>query len=123
MSQVFMPQATQAAFDARLELDKESAVEARRPFALPSDIRLAVHEDLTAIEEEWRAFEVIADGTVFQSFDWLSIWQRHIGSRNGVTPAIVTGRDGLGQLLFLLPLAVVRRGFTHRLTWLGTELC
>jgi CelD/BcsL family acetyltransferase involved in cellulose biosynthesis len=123
MSQVFMPQATQAAFDARLELDEESAVESRRPSAVPSDIRLAVHEDIAAVEEEWRAFEAIADGTVFQSFDWLSTWQHHIGSRNGVTPAIVTGRDGHGKLLFLLPLAVERGGLTRRLTWLGTDLC
>ena len=34
-----------------------------------------------------------------------STWQHHIGSANGVAPAIVTGRDGQGRLLFLLPLA------------------
>ena len=38
-------------------------------------------------------------------------------------PAIVTGRDSHGQLLFLLPLAVERGGLARRLTWLGTELC
>ena len=73
-------------------------------------IRIAVYEDLAAIERDWRAFEQIADGTVFQTFDWLSTWQRHIGARNGVRPAIVVGRDASGAILFLLPLAVCTRG-------------
>ena len=119
-----MPQATQAAFDARIGFGEESPAEAGRlSAAAQSDIRIAVHEDLAAIERDWRAFEQTADGTVFQSFDWLSIWQHHIGRRNGVMPAIVTGRDSHGQLLFLLPLAVEQGGLARRLTWLGTELC
>ena len=56
----------------------------------------------------WRAFEPQADGTVFQSFEWLAAWQRHIGARAGVTPAIVVGRDASGTILFLLPLSVLR---------------
>lgn len=119
-----MPQATQAAFDARVGLDEEALTEIRRaPVAVPGALRLAVHESLAAIEQDWRAFEQIADGTVFQSFDWLSTWQRHIGSVSGVVPAVVTGRDDRGQLLFLLPLAIETHGFARRLTWLGTALC
>ena len=119
-----MPQATQAAFDARIEIDDESPVETRRPSAAAQgDIRIALHESIAAVEEDWRAFEQVADGTVFQSFDWLSTWQRHIGIRNNVAPAIVTGRDGQGRLLFLFPLSVESGGFARRLTWLGTDLC
>jgi CelD/BcsL family acetyltransferase involved in cellulose biosynthesis len=119
-----MPQATPAAFDARLTLDDEAFVAQRREaVAVATEVRLAVHENLATLEQDWRAFEQTADGTVFQSFDWLSIWQRHIGSLDGVRPAIVTGRDSQGQLLFLLPLAVETRGFARRLTWLGTALC
>jgi CelD/BcsL family acetyltransferase involved in cellulose biosynthesis len=119
-----MRRATQAAFDARVGFEDEVAADARHPSgAALGDIRLAIHDDLAAIEQDWRAFERVADGTVFQSFDWLSTWQHHIGSRDGVMPAIVTGRTGQGQMLFLLPLAIERGGLARRLTWLGTELC
>ena len=86
------------------------------------DIDLAIHEDLDAIEADWRRFEQHADCTVFQTFDWLAAWQRHIGARGGVAPAIVIGRDAAGEILFLLPLAV-EPGFVRRLTWLGHDLC
>ena len=64
---------------------------------------------------DWRGFEPHADCTVFQSFDWLASWQRHIGVRNGVRPAIVVGRDGAGGILFLLPLSVRAAGFGREL--------
>ena len=87
------------------------------------DTRIAVHEDLAAIGADWRAFEAQADGTVFQCFDWLATWQRLIGARQGVRPAIVIVHDGAGTLLLLLPLAVRAAGPARELTWLGSDLC
>ena len=120
-----MTQATQAALHVRRDLDLEAvsddpravAASARRP-----DVRLSIHDDLSSVERDWRAFEQHADCTVFQSFGWLSTWQLHIGARNGIRPAIVVGRDAHGEILFLLPLAINPRGFARRLTWLGSEL-
>ena len=119
-----MAQAVPARLDMHFGVDPPAAdrAQARSPAAL-GDIRIAVHEDLSAIERDWRAFEPHADCTVFQSFDWLATWQRHIGARNGVLPAIVVARDGEGTILFLLPLAVRPAGFARELTWLGSELC
>ncbi len=88
-----------------------------------SGIHLRVYGDLCEVEQEWKAFERQADHTVFQSFDWLAAWQRHIGARRGTVPAIVLGRDGDGQLLFILQLAIESRRLTRRLTWLGSGLC
>ncbi|HVZ15072.1 MAG TPA: GNAT family N-acetyltransferase [Bauldia sp.] len=88
-----------------------------------SGIEITVVADLAALAAEWRAFETIADGTAFQTYEWLSKWQRHIGARNGTKPAIVVGRDAGGQLEFLLPLAVEPVGMARRLTWLGSALC
>lgn len=88
-----------------------------------NDILLSIHEDIAAIEPEWRGFERRADGTAFQSCEWLATWQRHIGTLRQTKPAIVIGRDGNGQILFLIPLAVERLGFVRRLTWLGAGLC
>jgi CelD/BcsL family acetyltransferase involved in cellulose biosynthesis len=88
----------------------------------PADVRLSIHDDLPAVESEWRAFELHADCTVFQSFGWLSSWQRHIGAGKGVRPAIVIGRDARGEILFLLPLSVEPRGFARRLVWLASQI-
>jgi CelD/BcsL family acetyltransferase involved in cellulose biosynthesis len=119
-----MAQAVPARLDAHFGVDPPAAdrAQARSPAAL-GDIRITVHEDLSAIEQDWRAFEPQADCTVFQSFDWLATWQRLIGVCNGVRPAIVVARDGAGTILFLLPLAVRPAGFARELTWLGSELC
>ena len=88
----------------------------------PAGLRLDVYEKLDAIEHEWRAFERHADCTVFQSFGWLSTWQRHIGAPSAVQPAIVVGRKPDGAVLFLIPLAVQPAGPVRALTWLGTRL-
>lgn len=120
-----MAQAVHARLDARFDVDSPPAadgVRSQAPAALPDDIRLSVHADLSAVEQDWREFERRADGTVFQTFDWLSTWQRHIGVRSGVTPAIVIGRDA-GGILFILPLSTRAVGFARELTWLGSDLC
>ncbi len=120
-----MAQAVPARLDAHFGIDPPAAVRAQAwsSAALPGDIRLTVYEDLAAIEKDWRAFEAQADSTVFQSFDWLATWQRHIGAPAGVAPAIVVGRDASGSILFLLPLSVRATGFARELTWLGSDLC
>jgi CelD/BcsL family acetyltransferase involved in cellulose biosynthesis len=124
MQRVTMPQATQAAFDARIELDESEFAETGRiPAAAINGISIKIYGDPSAIEAEWRAFEQFADCTVFQSYDWVSAWLRHIGRLSSVLPAIVTGRDTNGRLLFLFPLAIERGALTRRLTWLGSDLC
>src|SRR5712671_1565618 len=84
-------------------------------------ISLALHDDIAAAERDWRHLEQTGDCTPFQTFDWLSAWQRHIGSLAHVSPAIVTGRRG-ADILLLLPLAVERGTFVRRLTFLGQDL-
>jgi CelD/BcsL family acetyltransferase involved in cellulose biosynthesis len=111
---------TDAMFDASLQLVSAP----RGPIA--TDVRqhfeLSIHDDMSAVEHIWRRFEQFADCTVFQTFDWLSAWQRHIGSRHGVRPAIVLGQLLNGDILFLLPLAVEKNALISRLTWLGHDL-
>jgi len=101
------------------------SVAASLPAALVSGsgVELQVYGNLSEVEREWKAFERHADRTVFQSFDWLAAWQRHIGARRGAVPAIVLGRDGDGELLFILQLAIETRRLARRLCWLGSGLC
>ena len=121
-----MAQATLTGLDAQYGADLEPAADGAR--ALPAsvavgDVRISVYEDLSSIEQDWRAFEQHADGTVFQTFDWLTTWQRHIGANTGVRPAIVVARDSEGKILFLLPLSIRAVAFARQLEWLGSDLC
>ena len=109
-----------------------SSVEAARDRAAlyegpPSEIQqtvtLSVHDDLAAIEKEWRRFEGVADCTAFQTFDWVSTWHRHIGLRDGVRAAIVVGRFADGDIAFIMPLALVVDCLATRLCWLAREVC
>jgi CelD/BcsL family acetyltransferase involved in cellulose biosynthesis len=88
-----------------------------------SGIHIAIHEDLAGLEADWRAFERVADGTVFQTFGFLAAWERHVGRLTGVRPVIVAGRDAGGALLFLLPLALRETRAARVLEWLGADLC
>lgn len=124
-----MTTAAQATLDLSFEAEQQSPAAVSRvngdaPAAVScNDIYLELHDDLLPLERLWREFQSGADGTVFQTFEWLSTWQRCIGRQKGVRPAVVIGRDVNGDTLFLLPLSVIGRGFGRELTWLGSELC
>lgn len=118
-----MAQASPARFDAQAAHERPLTRSGTHDVAVPGGVHVAIHRDIAEVESEWRAFEAQADGTAFQTFAWLSAWQRHIGARNGIEPVIVIGRDAGGAILFLLPLAVHRRGFARELQWLGSDLC
>jgi CelD/BcsL family acetyltransferase involved in cellulose biosynthesis len=120
-----MPRAISASLNAHdaMLLDAEAPAVAAALASAPTPIELSVHEDLAAIEHDWRAFEATADCTVFQTFTWLSTWQRHVGARNDVRPAIVVGRRANGAILFILPLATRPLRLARELVFLGSELC
>ncbi len=114
-----MPQAISASMQATGE-----AAPARPTTPLAwSDIALQIFDKVGETEQDWKAFERTADCTAFQTYGWLAKWQQHIGTRNGTVPAIVFGREADGRLIFILQLAIERRGGARRLTWLGSELC
>ena len=92
------------------------------PLAGP-DVLLSVHEDFEPLKAVWQELERAGDCTAFQTYAWLSAWQRHIGTKQGVRPAIVVGWDSAGGALFILPLAIERNWLCPRLVWLGGDLC
>jgi len=82
---------------------------------------ITIFEDFAAAEPIWRNFEAQAAGTAFQSFDWLSIWHRHVGQAAGIEPAIaVVSRQG--ETLLLAPFGIERKLGLRRLIWLGGKL-
>lgn len=86
------------------------------------EILISVHDDIEPLQAVWQALERKGDGTPFQTFAWLSAWQRHIGTRQGVKPAIVVGWDSEGGALFIFPFGIERGLICNRLVWLGGEI-
>ncbi len=84
---------------------------------------IAVHDDLAAVAETWRALQADSDCTAFQTYDWISAWQTHIGTLEGTVPAIVTGKAGDGRPLFLFAFAIEAGRGLKRLTWLASDVC
>lgn len=91
--------------------------------AATPDLSFDIHTRLDDVEGQWRQFQDVAECTAFQTFEWLAAWHRHIGSQDGVVPAIVVGRFAGGETAFILPLAVETRRTVRRLCWLGQDLC
>jgi CelD/BcsL family acetyltransferase involved in cellulose biosynthesis len=68
---------------------------------------VTVFADMAAAEPHWRALEqscVLA--TPYQHYDFLKLWQRHVGAVSGVSPFIVVGFNPFGTPLFLWPLGL-----------------
>jgi hypothetical protein len=86
-------------------------------------VDLRVYSDLRAFETPGNSFEQHGAHAVFQWFAWLAAWQRDVGAKRGTIPAVVVGRDGDGQVLFVLPLAIETSGSIRRLSWLGAPAC
>ena len=86
-------------------------------------ILLSLHEDFEPLKPVWQKLEREGDATPFQSYAWLSAWQRHIGTKRRVKPAIVVGWDDAGGALFVLPLGIERGTVLNKLVWLGEGLC
>jgi len=84
--------------------------------------RVEIIRDLAAAESTWRAFEgPHAILTPFQRFDFLSIWQRHVGVACGLQPFIVVAYDAQRQPLLLLPLGVRRENGVQVASFLGDK--
>src|ERR1700722_1955056 len=62
--------------------------------------------DLDHAETIWRSLEQQLS-TPYQRFDFLSLWQREVGAREGLLPFIVIAYDAERRPLLLLPLALM----------------
>ena len=89
--------------------------------ALAGPAEIAVVGDPRSIEADWRRFEASAAGHVFQTFDVMEPWLRHVGAERGVSPRIVIGRGEGGGVLFLLPLGIRHCLGARVLQWLGDD--
>jgi CelD/BcsL family acetyltransferase involved in cellulose biosynthesis len=82
--------------------------------------RIDIIDDIAGAEPIWRRLE--HDGAIatpYQRYDFIAPWQRHVGSRSGVTPFLVVGTDARGSPLFLIPLGRSRVGPLDIASFLG----
>ena len=81
-----------------------------------TDVRIArveIVENMAAAEPHWRALEAGHSlSTPYQRYDFLKLWQHHVGIAGGVSPFVVIGFNGNDVPLFLLPLG--RRALAGR---------
>ncbi len=77
---------------------------------MPLCSRVEIFRDLAQAEADWRKLEATGSLTPYQRYDFLKLWQDHIGGNEGVEPLIVIAYDDTGEPLCLLPLGKFSRG-------------
>jgi len=85
-------------------------------------LRIEAATRLDEVEATWRA--MAGAGYLcspFQRFDFLAAWLRHVGTREGVSPYIVTASDGAGHPLALLPLGIQSENGVRIARFLGDK--
>jgi CelD/BcsL family acetyltransferase involved in cellulose biosynthesis len=100
-----------------IEVSTNDAVRTARPAVL-----LSVHDEFSSVEAIWRQFEKTADCFAFQTFDFLSTWYEHIGSRAQIDVQIVVAWGTSAKPLMILPLGIEKRGAVRKLIWLGNDI-
>jgi CelD/BcsL family acetyltransferase involved in cellulose biosynthesis len=82
--------------------------------------RVETFSAMAAAEPHWRALEH-ADSlaTPYQRYDFLKLWQRHVGSEAGISPFIVVGLNANREPLFLWPFGSRHVGRMVSLEFLG----
>jgi CelD/BcsL family acetyltransferase involved in cellulose biosynthesis len=82
--------------------------------------RVEIFNTMAAAEPHWRALEH-ADSlaTPYQRYDFLKLWQRHVGSEAGISPFIVVGFNAGRDPLFLWPFGSRHVGSMVSLEFLG----
>lgn len=66
--------------------------------------RVDIFREMATAEPYWRALERADNlATPYQGYDFLNLWQHHVGTEAGMTPFIVAGFNAGGTPLFLWP--------------------
>ena len=73
--------------------------------------RVEIFANMAAAEPHWRALELTQTlATPYQRYDFLKLWQRHVGEACGTTPFIVVAFNAMGTPLFLWPFGARKVG-------------
>lgn len=81
--------------------------------------RVSVSTSLAESEKRWRQATETSTATVFQTYEWLSVWRATIGESEGAQEYLVFIEAQDGELLMAIPLAIQRSNGTAVLQFLG----
>ena len=82
--------------------------------------RVEIFSEMAAAEPHWRALEQAHTlATPYQRYDFLQLWQRHVGADSGVTPLVVVGFNSANEPLFLWPFGSRRLASVVAVEFLG----
>lgn len=87
-----------------------------------SAIQVEIFDRFEDAETRWRHYQERYDHYVYQTFDWISHWQEHIGRHRDISPRLVDVRGIDGTPLAFLPLGVEKRKLGSALIWLGGDI-
>lgn len=88
----------------------------------PSGWQVLVYDNFDEVQARWRIAQSSYDCYAFQTYEWLSAWQQHLGSRQGWQPRLVEVQDETGQTGMLFPLGVHTHKAQRTLGFLGGEV-
>ena len=86
------------------------------------DLRITVFHSFDEARQRWREAEEECTCYLFQTYEWLSVWNAEIGSQQGLEPLIVRVADGADKTLLILPLAVMRFSRCRVLVFMGDRV-
>jgi len=89
--------------------------------AAMDDLRIDIIDNLAEIEAVWRLASTELAGYVFQSFDWLAVWNATVGVSQGIAPVLVHVADAGARTMMLIPLGIRRFHGCRVLGFLGGE--
>lgn len=75
----------------------------------------------SGLSGDWARFEEMACCSIFQSRAWAEAWCKTAAAASGEEPVFLVGRDGGRNLMFILPMARIRRFGVAMLGWLGQD--
>lgn len=81
-------------------------------------ISLSVTEHFEDLQDDWYALETIGICTPYQRYDWMRLWQAHVGVAHGIRPLLIKGEHA-GRVLFILPLGLRQHKAATIAQWLG----
>jgi CelD/BcsL family acetyltransferase involved in cellulose biosynthesis len=99
-------------------ISRPTAAQSVSPARTTAPFEVEKVSTLSDIEGEWRHLETIGYGTIFQRYDWVDAYVRHVLQHEKAQPAIVLGKLH-GRPAFILPVAVSRVGPVRVAKWIG----
>lgn len=82
---------------------------------------ISIESDIATLEAPWRAFEAKALVTPYQAYGWVRPFVETMGAAPDATFRYALVHDVAGELVALLPLAIVRRHGIRFATFIGDK--